>query len=592
VPSTTPGSPTITGISPGNAQLQVGFLPGDAGGAIIGTYQYSIDGGETWIPRAPAAATTPLTVTGLTNGVTYSVRLRAVNINGAGAASASASATPRFAADETPDLFNPGANGEVTNLVVQPNGKVIVGGRFTLLGGSGTGSVRRNNIGRLNADSSVDLVFDPGGELENPEQNRITAIALQRNNSIVVAWDGPDPTGLRRRIGRLNPDGSLDDTFTSAANGTVMALALQEDGKILIGGSFTALGVWENDSLDQYPRHGIGRFNPDGSLDLTFNPGTAGTVVRSLAVQQDGRILVGGSFSLIGPGGGMPRHNIARLNRDGSVDTTFDPGAGGGPAPAVRALAAANSGIFVGGRFTALGGGGLGTIARGNVGRLQLSGALDTSFVPGPGAESTSEPLPIVESLLLLPNGQIMLGGWAVAVAGAPRHLARLNADGSLDVGFNPDPNGRVNTLAMQPDGRILVGGAFTSLGGEVRNRIARLGAPVPSRFTDDPLIPGITPLRAAHIIELRTHITELRRRFNLGETAWMDPTLSNVPVRTVHIQQLRDALIEAYDAALALGLSVARPVFADDPLAPQGSVIRALHIEQLRAAVTALERP
>jgi uncharacterized delta-60 repeat protein len=589
--TTSPCAPTITGITPGNARLQVEFIAGADGGAPLENYQYSLDGGESWITRSPASTASPLVLTGLTNGVTYTVRMRAVNANGTGVESAAAAATPTLGSDEIADVFNPGANGDVTTIVVQADGKILVGGRFTRLGGGGTGSVRRNNIGRLNADGSVDMGFDPGAELENPEENRITAIAVQQDGKIVIAWDGPDPLGIRRRVGRLNPDGSVDENFRSTANNTVLALALQSDGKVLVGGSFTSLGSWTDDGLFQRPRHGIGRLNPDGTLDVTFDPGRSGTVVRALAQQSDGRILVGGSFAQLGPGAGVPRQNIGRLNADGSVDLSFDPGAGGGPQPTVKALSVVSSGILVGGRFATLGGGGTGSTARRNIGRLQPSGALDTSFVPGPGADAESEPFPIVESLLPLPNGQVLLGGYAVAVMGTTRHLARLNADGSLDQGFDPDANGRVNTLAVQPDGKIVVGGAFTSVGGEVRYRLARLGATVPGHFTDDPLIPGVTTLKAVHVYELRAHITEVRRRFNLAEVAWTNPTLAGVLVRAAHIQQLRQALLEAYDAALAQGLTVVRPVFTDDPLT-SGSGMRALHIEQLREAVRSLESP
>jgi uncharacterized delta-60 repeat protein len=588
-PSTTPGAPAITGITPGNGQLQIAFVPpGDDGGNAITNYDYSLDDGNGSIRRMPASTASPLVVIGLSNDVTYPLRLRAVNVNGPGEWSAAVIATPRRAPDESTDPFNPGANGEVSSIVVQTDGKILVGGRFTMLGG-GTGSVRRNNLGRLNADGSVDMAFDPGRDLENPEENVVTALAMQRDGRILVAWDGPDPLQIRRRIGRLNSDGSVDDLFTSAANGTVLVLTVQSDGKILVGGSFTALGAWWNGELYQEPRHGIGRFNADGTVDTTFNPGTVGTTVRTLTQQPDGRILVGGSFSSLGPGGGAARSNIARLNVDGSLDPGFDPGAGGGLNPTVRALSVVGSAIVVGGRFAALGGGGSGTTARRNIGVLHLSGALDTSFVPADVA-APSDTLPIVEAVLPV-NGQILVGGYAVAANGALRHLARLNADGSLDTGFDPNPDGRVNALAMQPDWKIVVGGAFTSIGGSIRPRIARLGAPVPGPFTDDPIIRGVTPLKAQHVYELRAHVTALRGRFGLTEVSWTDPALTGVPMRTTHIQELRDALRQAYDVALAQGLNVARPIFTDDPLASQGTVIRAAHIEELRAAVRVLEQ-
>lgn len=110
------------------------------------------------------------------------------------------------------------------------------------------------------------------------------------------------------------------------------------------------------------------------------------------------------------------------------------------------------------------------------------------------------------------------------------------------------------------------------------------------SGFTDDPLISGITPVRAIHITELRARIDALRVRFGLQPFNWTTPDLVGVIVNSQHVQQLREALLAAYTAAIASGLNVTPPAFVDDPLVPQQTVIRAIHIEQLRAAVLVLE--
>jgi hypothetical protein len=81
-----------------------------------------------------------------------------------------------------------------------------------------------------------------------------------------------------------------------------------------------------------------------------------------------------------------------------------------------------------------------------------------------------------------------------------------------------------------------------------------------------------------------------VRQRYGLALVNWTDPTLGGVPARAVHVQELRDALLAAYDAALSAGVSLARPVFTDTQLAPGASPVRAIHIEQLRAAVVLLE--
>src|SRR5438132_64534 len=107
------------------------------------------------------------------------------------------------------------------------------------------------------------------------------------------------------------------DGFNPGANSGVYAIAVQPDGKVLVVGNFTTLGGGGSGST---ARHCIGRLNADGSLDMTFDPG-ATSAVWALAVQPDGKILVGGDFTTLGGGGTgvTPRNYIGRLNADGSL---------------------------------------------------------------------------------------------------------------------------------------------------------------------------------------------------------------------------------------------------------------------------------
>ena len=92
-------------------------------------------------------------------------------------------------------------------------------------------------------------------------------------------------------IARLNADGSVDASFNPDANGAVNSLAVQPDGKVLVGGFFTTIGG--------QTRNNIARLNADGSADASFNPVADNTVI-SLAVQPDGKVLVGGNFTTVG----------------------------------------------------------------------------------------------------------------------------------------------------------------------------------------------------------------------------------------------------------------------------------------------------
>ena len=192
-----------------------------------------------------------------------------------------------WAADGSLDTsFDPGsgANSWVYELAIQPDGKILIGGNFTTYNGTG-----RNSIARLNADGSLDTTFDPGTGADN----YVLGLAIQSDGKILIggAFTTYNGTG-RNSIARLNADGSLDTSFDpgAGANGFGYALAIQADGKILIGGDFT--------SYDGTGRNRIARLNADGSLDTSFDPGTgADNYPVALAIQPDGKILIGGGFT-------------------------------------------------------------------------------------------------------------------------------------------------------------------------------------------------------------------------------------------------------------------------------------------------------
>ncbi len=285
--------------------------------------------------------------------------------------------------------FAPGVSGEVFALVLQPDGKILVGGSFNKLGGGGSGVTLRQNIARLNADGSIDTTFDPGAD------GLVTSLALQPDGKIVVGGGftklggGGSGIALRRNIGRLNADGSIDSGFNPGADSAVSTLALQPDGKILVGGFFL--------TLSGGARQFIGRLEANGSLDSTFDPG-ANSGVLGLLVQADGRILVIGGFTTLG--GGTLRRFMGRLYADGSIDAAFDPG----PNHVVTSVALqANGQIVMGGFFTILGGGGAGSTSRNFLARLHPDGGVDASF--NPGADIS------VSALVVQPDGKIVVTG-------------------------------------------------------------------------------------------------------------------------------------------------------------------------------------
>ena len=337
-------------------------------------------------------------------------------------------------------------------MALQADGKVLIGGQFTSIDGAG-----RNGVARLNADGGVDAGFNPG----TAATSKVNAVAIQADGKVLIGGFFTSVNGaLRNGIARLNADGNVDLGFnpgTGTTNG-VESVAVQGDGKVLIGGRFV--------TVDTVGGNSFARLNPDGSRDETFINLATGTdySVRALAMQGDGRVLIGGLFNSVN---GTLRNGIARLNADGSLDAGFNPGTG---ANTVASMVLQGDGkIMIGGGFTRVNG-----TVRNYVARLNADGSLDAGFNPGTGADS------VVNVVAIQADGKALIGGFFTRVNGTTRNrIARLNADGSLDAGFSPGTgaDAKVNAIALQGDGKVLVGGQFTSIDGVGRNRVARLNA-------------------------------------------------------------------------------------------------------------------
>ncbi len=313
-----------------------------------------------------------------------------------------------------------------------------------------------NRIARLNADGSLDGSFNPG----TGANNSVISCAIQSNGKIIIGGDFTSYNGTAINcIARLNADGSLDGSFNPAGQsvyGNVETCAVQSDGKIIIGG----FNLLPNVSGGNY----IARLNADGSLDTSFNIGTGpDNMVRTCALQSDGKIIIGGDFIYFN-GTSAPR--FARLNADGSVDTGFNPG-WGLDGMVVRCALQSDGKIVIVGYFSSYNG-----TSRNCIARLNADGSLDTGFNPGLGAPNG------VFTCAIQSDGKIIIGGGFTSYNGTSINcLARLNTNGSLDTGFNPGSgaNGYVETCALQSDGNIFIGGGFFIYNGAARNGVARV---------------------------------------------------------------------------------------------------------------------
>ena len=295
------------------------------------------------------------------------------------------------------------------------------------------------------APGDLDVGFDPNANAT------VLATAVQPDGKIVLGGAFTTVSGVvRNRIAQLNADGTLNAAFNPNANNTVESVAIQLDGKIVVAGRFT--------TMRGLVRNHIARLNADGSLDTIFDPNVNGTGCK-VVLQPDGRVIVAGLFTSVG---GVTRNNIARLNTDGTLDMGFNPNADN----EVISMALQPDGkIVIGGTFTKLGG-----VGRQYIARLNADGTRDNSFFPSSNY--------YVFSTAVQPDGKIVLGGFFTSMGGMTRkYAARLNANGSLDTAFNPDGNYYVLGTSIQTDGAIVLAGFFTNMGGVTRNGLARFNA-------------------------------------------------------------------------------------------------------------------
>ena len=344
-------------------------------------------------------------------------------------------------------------------LTLQPDGKILAAANYV-------NPINGAGVVRLHENGSLDESFLPALRPFTEDfglGGTIWSLALHDNDKVLVggrvrlAIDEDTERGAG--IARLNADGSIDAGFQpSSGVGDVLAIAVQRDGKILIGGG--AIDVPPNAELPVTPH--VVRLNRDGSRDTGFDAGIGEDhSINAIAIQHDKRIIIGGAFRTID---GKPQAGVARLNSDGSLDTAFRPliegnigtyRAGFTSLPGVFAIALEAKGtIVIAGTFARVNG-----TSRNGIARLHADGSLDRSFDSGSGANAP------VSALQLDKQGRVLLGGDFTSVNGLlRRHVARLNHDGSVDLSFVPDLRCCwVRTMAVEGHSSVLVGGVLTS---------------------------------------------------------------------------------------------------------------------------------
>lgn len=360
-------------------------------------------------------------------------------------------------------------------VIIQPDGKIVVGGIVLAETNTEAGYRYYFLLIRLNPNGSFDNSFGANGIVQTSFANSINSylysLALQSNGKIVAAGLVASSIG----VARYNTDGSLDTTFdgdgkvlvnVSTAGNRANSVSIQPDNKIVIGGYATVSGIQS---------FALIRLNTDGSFDngfdgdgkLTTVIGTTSSLIKAVKIQSDGKIVA------VGVSNNSSQHRdtaVARYNADGSLDTSFDTdgivitdidddnptGAeiqSDGKILVGGYIGMANSATYY--DFLSI--------------RYNSDGSLDTSY-NGNGKVVTTFPLSndIATSILVQPNGKIVLSGYSDRGTDSDIILVRNNADGSLDTSFDSDgivtielgnSADIINKIAIQPDGKIVAAG-------------------------------------------------------------------------------------------------------------------------------------
>ena len=238
------------------------------------------------------------------------------------------------------------AYSHINAVAVQPDGRIVAAGLLSL-----DSNHWFNTVVRLQPSGALDTNFDVGTGVGLLDSSAIIRVEPLVDGRILVAGKFTEFSGRPcRGLVRLLPNGMLDSSFVPASQmpAGVYAVAIQPDGRILVAGPSDVLNPSEN--------HSVARLNADGSLDASFEAiPIANERIHALGVQADGRILLGGGFTAIT---GVTRRGVARLQPNGSLDGSFDAGLGPeGDDGVVGAITVQPDGrILVGGSFTSFNG--------------------------------------------------------------------------------------------------------------------------------------------------------------------------------------------------------------------------------------------
>ena len=354
--------------------------------------------------------------------------------------------------DATFNVLNSGptAASSIYCAAIQDDGSIILGGRFR-----NYNKQKRRRLIRVFSDGSFDSTFEVGYKFN---RGGLHAIAIQDDGKILVGGSFTRFRGKRiNHILRLHSDGSIDTSFDSGRgfgpNCEVDQIRVLSEGKILLQGNFS--------HYNGYKSCGLVRLLSDGSVDSSFVGRAACNVedleIRDILVQSDGKLIIVGRFWEYDKERGK---GIARINLDGTLDRTFFYeetglvstffGAGNGT---ISTIAMQTDGaLVIGGSFTRFAGRKVRYLAR-----MNSDQTLDTTFNTGRG------PSFFIESLVIQPDGKMVIASMSKYNKVKVNSIVRIHPDSALDTTFMPNEDlvffmaTRFHSLLLQPDGKIIV---------------------------------------------------------------------------------------------------------------------------------------
>lgn len=350
--------------------------------------------------------------------------------------------------------FDAGTGADQNVYIVKElsDGKIIVGGQFMDFNGTG-----RKNLVRLNPDGSIDQTFNSPQDLPN---FTLLKDAIEDNGKLVVVGEFGMFSGVTSSgIIRLNSDGSVDPTFnvgTGIAGLYGISNLSKQGDKYILTGNFSAYSGTQCGNII--------RLNQNGTVDETFTSLVSDTgfdaTITAHRILPDGKILIAGNFT---SHNGVPFTGIGRLNANGEVDLSFNPGTGANGT--VISVAVQSDGKYIiAGMFSQYNG-----VDKPLVARINADGTLDNSFSRDPLYRLNGS------SLLIQPDGKILATGFQTGMSSYEKYIVRMRTDGSIDPTFNSDIDNVINASSFQQDGKILVGGWFGHAGAQPVGRVARL---------------------------------------------------------------------------------------------------------------------